>query len=185
MKKWTKFRKKSKTWTRRTWLTDAVCKRCWWTSATTSKRDVPRRQCCLFAGVRWMKYPLLVVKSSPTLLRAWHQNFSLRLKKQLWFPWQSSLLYHFFPPVTTLNIDSKTFCSSVCIWRPINKSNPCRVFLRLVPGSPDVVKGLNTLSTWALQNGLLAGKQVKCGKHKYVRSLKKKSFLDLRKALVE
>ncbi|TNN02534.1 hypothetical protein fugu_010021 [Takifugu bimaculatus] len=30
---------------------------------------------------------------------------------------------------------------------------------RLVPGA-DVVKGLNTLSAWALQNGLLAGKQV-------------------------
>lgn len=36
------------------------------------------------------------------------------------------------------------------------------MFLRLVPGA-DVVKGLNTLSAWALQNGLLAGKQVRCG----------------------
>uniref|UniRef100_A0AAV2MDI3 Pyrroline-5-carboxylate reductase catalytic N-terminal domain-containing protein n=1 Tax=Knipowitschia caucasica TaxID=637954 RepID=A0AAV2MDI3_KNICA len=31
---------------------------------------------------------------------------------------------------------------------------------RLVPGAA-VVKGLNTLSAWALQNGLLAGKQVR------------------------
>lgn len=46
------------------------------------------------------------------------------------------------------------------------------MFLRLVPGA-DVVKGLNTLSAWALQNGLLAGKQVRCGKREYVRSLKK------------
>lgn len=37
------------------------------------------------------------------------------------------------------------------------------VFLRLVPGA-DVVKGLNTLSAWALQNGLLPGKQVRCEK---------------------
>lgn len=34
------------------------------------------------------------------------------------------------------------------------------LFFRLVPGA-DVVKGLNTLSAWALQNGLLAGKQVR------------------------
>uniref|UniRef100_A0A3Q3VRD6 Uncharacterized protein n=1 Tax=Mola mola TaxID=94237 RepID=A0A3Q3VRD6_MOLML len=34
-----------------------------------------------------------------------------------------------------------------------------RVFFRLVPGAA-VVKGLNTLSAWALQNELLAGKQV-------------------------
>ncbi|KAE8288762.1 Metalloreductase STEAP4 [Larimichthys crocea] len=33
---------------------------------------------------------------------------------------------------------------------------------RLVPGAA-VVKGLNTLSAWALQNGLLAGKQYLCG----------------------
>lgn len=45
------------------------------------------------------------------------------------------------------------------------------VLLRLVPGA-DVVKGLNTLSAWALQNGLLAGKQVRCGKREEVRSLK-------------
>uniref|UniRef100_A0A673BGQ0 Metalloreductase STEAP4-like n=1 Tax=Sphaeramia orbicularis TaxID=375764 RepID=A0A673BGQ0_9TELE len=36
---------------------------------------------------------------------------------------------------------------------------PYCVFSRLVPGA-EVVKGLNTLSAWALQNGLLAGKQV-------------------------
>lgn len=41
-----------------------------------------------------------------------------------------------------------------------SRSNACGVLLRLVPGA-DVVKGLNTLSAWALQNGLLAGKQVK------------------------
>lgn len=34
------------------------------------------------------------------------------------------------------------------------------MFFRLVPGAA-VVKGLNTLSAWALQNGLLAGKQVR------------------------
>lgn len=36
------------------------------------------------------------------------------------------------------------------------------LFFRLVPGA-EVVKGLNTLSAWALQNGLLAGKQVRSG----------------------
>lgn len=34
------------------------------------------------------------------------------------------------------------------------------MFCRLVPGAA-VVKGLNTLSAWALQNGVLAGKQVR------------------------
>lgn len=46
------------------------------------------------------------------------------------------------------------------MWSHINRSDPCGMFLSLVPGA-HVVKGLNTLSAWALQNGLLAGKQVR------------------------
>lgn len=69
---------------------------------------------------------------------------SIQLKWKHWFSsfWDSS-----FP---------------VCVFADKNKSNssPCCVFSRLVPGAT-VVKGLNTLSAWALQNGLLAGKQVR------------------------
>lgn len=57
--------------------------------------------------------------------------------------------------------------------------------LSLVPGA-DVVKGLNTLSAWALQNGLLAGKQVKRGEREYVQSCgwdQGGSLSDVRKAL--
>lgn len=64
----------------------------------------------------------------------------------------------------------------------------CRVFLRLVPGA-DVVKGLNTLSAWALQNGLLAGKQVRRGNMLKVaggfQEKQLRSFSDLRKALFD
>lgn len=62
------------------------------------------------------------------------------------------------------------------------------MFLRLVPGA-DVVKGLNTLSAWALQNGLLAGKQVRCGNMLKVeggfQAKQPRSFSDLRKALFD
>lgn len=67
------------------------------------------------------------------------------------------------------------------------------MFFRLVPGAT-VVKGLNTLSAWALQNGLLAGKQVR--EEVEIRNLLKKdvsgikakqpgNFQALRKALVD
>lgn len=62
------------------------------------------------------------------------------------------------------------------------------MFLSLVPGA-DVVKGLNTLSAWALQNGLLAGKQVRCGNMLKVLGVfeekQLRSFSDLRKALFD
>lgn len=52
------------------------------------------------------------------------------------------------------------FPTSVFVDRNSSDSTSCCVLFRLVPGAA-VVKGLNTLSAWALQNGLLAGKQVR------------------------
>lgn len=52
--------------------------------------------------------------------------------------------------------------SHLCVYVDRNDSNSgtCCVFFSLVPGAA-VVKGLNTLSAWVLQNGVLAGKQVR------------------------
>lgn len=48
----------------------------------------------------------------------------------------------------------------------------------LVPGAA-VVKGLNTLSAWALQNGVLAGKQVR-QKAEFSGALKKADLMEVK-----
>uniref|UniRef100_A0A8P4K864 STEAP family member 4 n=1 Tax=Dicentrarchus labrax TaxID=13489 RepID=A0A8P4K864_DICLA len=57
------------------------------------------------------------------------------------------------------HLEGKVNAESLTIWYTNSNYIPCCVFFSLVPGAA-VVKGLNTLSAWALQNGLLAGKQV-------------------------